>query len=117
MAAVLVVDDEPEILKFVENALEDEGFAVTTAADGRQAVDLAVEHRPDLVVLDMRLPRLDGEGVAREIRRLYGQIPILVMTADGRAQEKAQRVGAFDFLAKPFNLDRLIEVVRGKLQA
>ena len=115
MAGILVVDDEPEILQFVCNALQDEGFAVRTAADGQQAVEAATQERPDLVVLDMRLPRLDGPGVASELRRLYGRVPILVMTADGRAEEKAHSVGAFDFLTKPFDLDRLVGLIRGQL--
>jgi len=112
---ILVVDDEPEILKFVGDALKEEGYDVQTAVDGRQAIDIASRDRPDLVVLDIRLPRLDGHGVARELRRLYGNVPILVMTADGRAQEKARTVGAFDFLPKPFDLDHLFNVIRGCL--
>ena len=118
MAAILVVDDEPEILRFVCSALQDEGFAVQSAADGQQAIEVATRERPDLVVLDMRLQRVDGQSVARELRRLYGgALPILVMTADGRAQEKAASVGAFDFLTKPFDLDRLLGLVRGRLDA
>ncbi len=115
MASVLVVDDEPEILQFVGAALEDEGFVVRTATDGRYAVELASADRPDLVVLDMMLPRLDGAGVASEIRRLHGDVPIVVVTADGRAQEKAQSVGARAFLSKPFDLDRLLDLVHDTL--
>ncbi|MBV9119744.1 MAG: response regulator [Chloroflexi bacterium] len=116
MARILVVDDEPEILQFVGTALEDEGFAVTRALDGQQAVNLAADQRPDLVVLDMSLPRLDGDDVARELRKAHGEIPILLITADGSAREKALRVGAFDYLPKPFDLDRLLTIVRGCVQ-
>ena len=116
MPTVLVVDDEPEIVQFVSAALEDEGFAVTTAADGRQALEMAATARPDLVVLDMMLPRLGGEGIAKELRRAHGDLPILVMTADGRAEEKAQRVGAFAFLSKPFDLHRLVTLVRSRVE-
>lgn len=116
MATVLVVDDEPEIVQFVCAALEDEGFTVTTAADGRQALEQAVQSPPDLVVLDMMLPVVGGEGVASEIRRLHGNVPILLMTADGRAQEKAGRVGAFDYLTKPFDVQRLLTLVLRRLQ-
>jgi hypothetical protein len=76
VSKVLVVDDEPEIVQFVTSALQDEGFEVVSAANGRQAVDAAARDRPDLVVLDMMLPRLDGQQVAQEIRRLHGDIPI-----------------------------------------
>jgi DNA-binding NtrC family response regulator len=58
------------------------------------------------------LPRLDGEAVAKEVRRLHGDIPILLVTADGRARQKAQRVGAFEYLQKPFDIDDLLEIVR-----
>jgi DNA-binding response OmpR family regulator len=116
MAHVLVVDDAPEIVQFVSTALEVEGYSVTTASDGRQAVDLAAVTPPDLVVLDMMLPRLDGDEVATEIRRLHGDIPILLITADGRAEEKAHRVGAFAYLPKPFDLHRLLGLVKGRLQ-
>jgi DNA-binding response OmpR family regulator len=90
---------------------------VTTAANGRQAVDVAAQNRPDMLVLDMMLPRLDGQQVAQEVRRLYGNIPVLLMTADGRAQEKAQRVGAFAFLSKPFDVGELVALVQGRLRS
>jgi two-component system OmpR family response regulator len=115
MATILVVDDEPGISRFITGALEDEGFEVATAADGQRAVELAAGRRPDMVVLDMMLPRLTGVEVAAEIRRLHGEVPILLITADGHAQQKAERVGAFDFLSKPFDLDRLLSKVLGRL--
>lgn len=115
MAGILVVDDEPEIVQFIGDALEDEGFAVSTAADGEEAVDMAVQQRPDLIVLDMTLPRLDGNGVAAAIRRLYGDLPILLITADSRAEEKALRMGAYDYLRKPFDLDQLVTSIQERL--
>ena len=115
MATVLVVDDEPEIVQFVSAVLEDEGFIVTTAADGQQAVEVARKAPPDLVVLDMMLPRLDGAGLAKELRRLQGDVPILLMTADGSAAEKASRAGAFAFLSKPFDVHRLLTLVRSRV--
>jgi CheY-like chemotaxis protein len=80
--------------------------------DGQDAVEKVSRNRPDLIVLDMSLPRLDGEAVGKEVRRLHGNIPILLVTADGRAREKAQRVGAFEYLQKPFDIDDLLEIVR-----
>ena len=117
MPGILVVDDEPGIVTFIEGALLDEGYAVSTAADGLEAVEVAERDKPDLVVLDMALPRLDGFGVAAELRRRQGDVPILVVTADGRAREKAERVGAFDYLKKPFDLDRLLALVEERLKA
>jgi DNA-binding response OmpR family regulator len=115
VSKVLVVDDEPEIVQFVTSALQDEGFEVVSAANGRQAVDAAARDRPDLVVLDMMLPRLDGQQVAQGIRRLHGDIPILLVTADGQVRDKAQRVGAFAFLSKPFDVDDLLKLVQRRL--
>ena len=115
MSKVLVVDDEPEIVQFVSSALEDEGYEVFRAANGRQAVNAAARDKPDLIVLDMQLPRQDGHEVAKEVRRLHGDIPILLITADPRAQEMAQRVGAFAFLSKPFDVAELLGLVHGRL--
>ena len=117
MSKVLVVDDEPGIRQFVTSALEGEGFEVASAANGQLAVDAAAEERPDLVVLDMMLPRLDGQQVAEQIRRLHGDVPFLLITADARPREKAERVGAFAFLSKPFDVDELVTVVRRRLES
>ncbi len=113
---ILVVEDDPQILQFVAFALEDEGFEVSTAVDGREAVEVATLRRPSLIVLDMTLPRLSGEGVASEIRELYGDdLPILVVTADNRASDRARQVGAFAYLRKPFDLDSLIRLIQDRL--
>ena len=115
MASILVVEDEPEILQFIGAALEFDGHDVTLAWDGQQAVDSVATNAPDLVVLDMTLPRVTGDGVASAIREQHGDIPILLITADGSAAEKAQRVGAFTYLAKPFDVDRLLTLIRDRL--
>jgi len=89
---ILVVDDEPEIVQFVSGVLEDEGFDLMTAADGREAVDKAAEQRPALVVLDLMLPRLDGVGVAAELHERYGEnLPILMISADHNGRNKAKQ--------------------------
>ena len=84
---------------------------MVTAASGPEAVRIASSDPPELVLLDMSLPGLDGVQVAAEIRRLQGDVPILLMTADSRAQAKAHELGAFDFLQKPFDLSDLIDLV------
>jgi CheY-like chemotaxis protein len=112
-APILVVEDELSVLQTIQWVLEDEGLPVATAANGREAVEVARDRKPALVVLDMALPILNGDGVAAELHRTYGgEVPILVITADGRAAAKAQRVGAYDYLQKPFNLDDLISAVQ-----
>ena len=117
-APILVVDDDPEIRQMIQWALEDEGWTVETAADGRQALERATRARPSLVVLDMGLPLVDGDGVARGLKAAYGAtVPILVVTADGHATEKAARVGARAHLAKPFEIQALCDAVRRALAA
>jgi len=112
-APVLVVEDDPSIQQTIRWALEDAGFVVQLARDGIEGLDWARRQRPGLVVLDIGLPRLNGDGFATGLRGLYDRnVPILVVTADGRAADKARRVGAFDFMQKPFDVDDLVAVVR-----
>ncbi|GAC1406534.1 MAG: hypothetical protein NVSMB52_20070 [Chloroflexota bacterium] len=111
--SILVVDDDADLRSAIRWALEDEGYSVETASDGREALDRGVAHRPSLVVLDMGLPIVNGTGVADGLKAAHGDtIPILVVTADGKSAEKARRVGAFDYLHKPFNLDDLVARVK-----
>jgi DNA-binding response OmpR family regulator len=109
---VLVVEDEPELRAVVTYVLEEEGFTVATAADGREALERVNEARPDLVVLDMGLPILSGEEVASEMRKLFPEPPpILVMSAAGAIVERARRIGATSFITKPFDLEELARAV------
>lgn len=115
-AVVLVVDDDPEIRDVVRWLLEDEGWTVETASDGRDAVEQASRARPALIVLDMGLPILNGEEVAARLRQVYeNPPPIIVVSADGRAGEKAARIGAASYLHKPFDVDALARLVRHTL--
>jgi DNA-binding response OmpR family regulator len=113
---VLVVDDDSEIRDLVRWLLEDEGWTVETAADGRAALDQATRARPALIVLDMGLPIMSGEEVARRLHDVYADPPpIVVVSADGHAGERAARIGAASFLHKPFNVDDLARIVRRTL--
>jgi len=114
---VLVVDDEPEIARLVRDYLERAGFAVATAADGPSALQAARSARPDIVVLDLGLPGMDGLDVARELRR-DGELPIIMLTA---RTEEADRVaglelGADDYVSKPFSPRELVARVRAVLR-
>ena len=112
MPVILVVDDDPELREVIQWALEDEGWSVETAADGQRALEQATRRQPRLIVLDMGLPRLDGNGVAAGVQAVYGdRVPIIVITADGRAAETARRVGARAHLPKPFEIDDLCAAV------
>ena len=110
---VFVVDDDADILSFIRGALEDEGLTVMTAEDGGQAVDAARHFNPDMMIIDVTLPVLSGDGVATRMRELRGDaFPVLVITADGQAAEKARQLRAYAYLRKPFELDELMRQVR-----
>jgi DNA-binding response OmpR family regulator len=110
---VLIVEDDALLRETLIWALEDDGLEVAAAIDGNDAVQQATARTPGLVVLDMSLPGLDGFGVAAELRtRFGGQLPILVITADGQPRQKAERVGAYAYLHKPFDVDMLVKRVR-----
>lgn len=111
---VLVVDDDPAVRSMIREALLTEGLEVEVASDGREAIARALRHRPDLVVLDLTLPFLDGEEVAQRLCAVYGagSVPILVISAtDWGLAEKARRAGAFAYLHKPFELEDLLDTV------
>ena len=108
---VLIVDDEPAILAAVCEILELEGYPVVTANHGLQALQLVEKSRPSLVLLDMRMPILDGWGFARALKDRRLEVPIVVMTAAQNARQWAQDIGAQGFVSKPFEFDELLEAV------
>ena len=108
---VLVVDDDASILDTVTAILAQEGFAVTGAGSGEEALALLRTWHPTLVLLDMRMPVMDGWTVARLMRENGIRVPIVVMTAAENARRWADEIGADAYLAKPFALDALLDVV------
>jgi len=112
---VLVVDDEPTIRELVAEALRDAGFETETAANGVEALTRMQRWLPDVVVLDLMMPRLDGTGFT-ELMRLnprIADVPVLLVTAAYGAEQAAQQIGAHAWLAKPFELDALVDAVSG----
>jgi DNA-binding response OmpR family regulator len=113
MATILIVEDERELNSLIRRHLEDEGHRVVQAFDGPTALEVAQHERPDLVVLDWMLPRLDGMEVCRRLRR-DSIVPILMLTA--RAEEVDRvlglEVGADDYLTKPFSIRELLARIR-----
>ena len=108
---ILVVDDDPVIRRTVAEMLDLEEYAVTTAPDGAQALLTVERERPGLVLLDMRMPVLDGWGFARALQERNITIPIVAMTAAQDAARWAAEIGAAGYLAKPFDMLDLLAAV------
>ena len=108
---VLVVDDDTSILDTVSSILSGEGYDVVSASSGQEALDAVARKLPLLILLDMRMPVMDGWAVARALRGQGISVPIVVMTAAESAQRWADEVGAEGYLAKPFGLDELLATV------
>ncbi|HEX7431501.1 MAG TPA: response regulator transcription factor [Candidatus Limnocylindrales bacterium] len=117
MKSILVVDDERNIVELVRLYLEKEGFAVVAASDGEQALVQYERSEPDLVVLDLMLPKLDGFEVCRELRR-RGDVPILMLTARSEDVDAivGLELGADDYVTKPFNPRALVARVKAILR-
>ena len=116
-ALVLVVDDEPAIHRFLRPSLAAEGYDVVQATTGEEALALASERRPDILVLDLGLPDIDGKVVIERLRRI-SDVPIVVLSARDREAEKvhALDLGADDFVNKPFGVGELMARIRAALR-
>lgn len=109
---ILVADDDEGVRDVVTWALESAGLQVKSASTGSDAIRSVEQEAPDLLVLDLTMPTQSGTEVAEEIRSQQPTIPILLITGDGHAREKAKVVGAYDYLHKPFEMNELIAAVK-----
>ncbi len=116
-ASILVVDDEPHVRRLVKANLESSGYKVLTAADGQEAIEAVEQETPDLVILDLMLPKLDGYAVCRRIRE-FSTVPIIMLTARSAEVDLIHGfdVGADDYLTKPFAVNELLVRVRAVLK-
>jgi DNA-binding response OmpR family regulator len=114
---ILTADDDPQLLRLVSRNLQLDGYDVLTAADGQQALELIEARSPDLVLLDVMMPRLDGFSVCQRVRE-FSSVPIIILTARGNDQDKIRGLdlGADDYLTKPFSVDELLARVRAVLR-
>ena len=113
---ILVVDDEPDILKLETFRLKKSGYEVATATDGREAFDLIQKEKPDLILLDLRLPIMDGYEVCKRLKadQELKHIPVILLTAStvGKIAGTAKELKADDYLTKPFHLQELLAKVK-----
>lgn len=114
---IVVADDDPQLLRLVMRNLEFEGYEPIAAADGQQALEEIERRQPDLALLDVMMPKLDGFAVCERVRE-FSALPIIILTARGQDQDKIHGfdVGADDYLTKPFNVDELLVRVRAVLR-
>ncbi|NOK12319.1 response regulator [Corallococcus exercitus] len=114
---VLVVDDDPDILEALSEILEAEGFEIRRARNGKEALERLEPDPPDLILLDLMMPVMDGWEFAQRMRQKpdFASIPIIVLSADRNVGSKAKDIGAMGHLAKPFELNDLLSMVRQSL--
>src|SRR5437867_915125 len=118
MERILIIEDELPMRTALQDVLEVEGYRALTAADGESGLQRAIAEKPDLILLDIMMPKLDGYAVCAELRRLANPVPILMLTAKGQVEDRVTGldVGADDYLVKPFSTEELLARVRALLR-
>ncbi|WP_298396458.1 response regulator transcription factor [Flavobacterium sp.] len=111
---ILIVEDEKGISDFLQQGLEEEGYEITVASDGKLGLELAISNKPDLILLDWMLPKLPGIEVCKEFRKTDAKTPILFLTAKDTIQETIEglKSGANDYIKKPFSFEELLERIK-----
>jgi DNA-binding response OmpR family regulator len=114
---IVAADDDPQLLRLVTRNLEFEGYEVLPTSNGQQALEQVEAHAPDLVLLDVMMPKMDGFTVCQRVRE-FSSVPIIIVTARGQDQDKVRGLdlGADDYLTKPFGVDELLARVRAVLR-
>jgi two-component system alkaline phosphatase synthesis response regulator PhoP len=119
-AKILIVDDEPDLVETIRFALELEGYNVLVAVNGEEGLNAARQEKPDLILLDLMLPKLDGYKVCRLLKfdERYKSIPILMLTAKTQDKDRmlGKETGANEYLTKPFDMDELMTKIKSYLK-
>ena len=117
--SILVVDDDTSLQAALQNILEDENYTVDVAGDGLAALAKLEQAKPDLILLDLMMPRMDGYSFAKELqqRGWHPYIPFIVLSADISAKTKIEHMGANGYLTKPFDIDKLLNMISQLTQA
>jgi len=115
---ILVIDDEKDVGLFFKKALTYEGYTVYTALDGVEGLQIVKEKKPDIVLLDLKMPKMDGIEVLQKIKKIDKNLIVIVITAYGTMEtaRMAMKFGAFDYITKPIDLEYVKEVIRDGLQ-
>ncbi len=113
---VLVVDDHPKVLRFIEIDLKLRGFKVITTTSGEEALELVKSAKPDIVLLDIIMPGIDGFAVLKELRT-FTKLPVIAFSASPGNQDEALRLGADDFMHKPFDPDDMVRKIKALLRS
>ncbi len=118
MTRILVAEDEPDMLMGLRENLQMEGYEVLEAVDGEAAVELATKERPDLILLDVMMPKLDGLAVCKRLRESGFTVPILMLTARGQEEDvvRGLELGADDYITKPFGVAELLARIKTSLR-
>jgi DNA-binding response OmpR family regulator len=111
---VLLVDDEEEFVKALAERLKMRDLRSDTVLDGEEALSFVEDQEPDVMVLDLKMPGIDGMEVLRQVRKAYPKMQVIILTGHGteKHEEEAKRLGAFDYLEKPVNLDVLVKKMK-----
>src|SRR5438046_2436049 len=114
---ILLIEDEPEIRRFLRVSLTERGYEISEATNGAEGLQLAVSKSPDVIILDLGLPDMDGKDVARQLRE-WSNIPIIILSARDQETDKtdALDIGADDYLTKPFGIMELLARIRVALR-
>lgn len=119
MKKILIVDDEADIIEILQFVLEQEGYECITAFDGEEGLKLAREANPDLIILDVMMPKINGYKISRLLKydSKYKDIPILMITARSQEEDKVigEETGADEYITKPFKVDYVVEKVKAYL--
>lgn len=119
MAKILIVDDESGILYFIQNMFLADGYEVVIARNGEEAIESVKKDMVDLVITDLRMPRMDGMQLLREVKRFAPSMPVIMLTAyaSDKTAIEAKKLGAFTYIAKPFNVAGFLAAVKRALCA
>lgn len=114
---ILIVDDEPDLIELVRLRLESSGYDVLEAHDGQEGLDMARKDHPDLIILDIMMPKMNGYQVCRELKKEDKKTPVMLLTAKSQESDRfwGKECGADSFVTKPFEMDHLLSTIQGLL--